>query len=90
MAWADIALVVLRLAVGFIDWARGQQQFNAGQDYALAQIAAEVLKKSVFAKNVMEQINGVRGEDLDKLLKSLEPDGVPGPGTPPPDKLGNG
>lgn len=73
MDWAAIILMVLKFVISFVD----RINFSKKQDEALAQIAASILKKSQFAKQVMEEINGLDDKAVDDLLLRLEPDGVP-------------
>lgn len=73
MDWATIILMVLKFVISFVD----RINFSKQQDEALAQIAASILKKSQFAKQVMEEINGLDEQAVDDLLFRLEPDSVP-------------
>lgn len=73
MDWAAIILMVLKFVISFVD----RINFSKQQDEALAQIAASILKKSQFAKQVMEEINGLDDKAVDDLLLRLEPDSLP-------------
>ena len=72
MDWAAIVLMVLKFIVSFVD----RLNLSKAQDEALAQIGASILKKSQFAKQVMEQVNGLDDKAIDDLLLKLEPDSV--------------
>lgn len=46
---------------------------DAGYDKRIAEEAAVILKNSKYAKQVMERINSMSPDNVDKLLQSLEP-----------------
>ena len=46
MSWADLILVGLKLVLALVDWAKGKQQFNAGQDAEIAKNALAILDKT--------------------------------------------
>ncbi len=71
--WAEIVLLVLRIAQGLMNYVSSSQQIKAGTDAEIARTSAAILMKTASAKAVMEEMNALRGSDLDVLLRGLEP-----------------
>lgn len=76
MDWLKLALLGLQIIRWFQERAEAAKQYDAGVDAAIAAVAAEVLKKSQFAKAKMEEINALSEEQVDDLLRRLEPGGM--------------
>jgi hypothetical protein len=73
LSWPKIILLVLRVIDRLVDDAQRKGLMNEGEDRAIAESAAAILKKSQYAKSVMESISGLSSDDTDKLLRSFEP-----------------
>lgn len=72
MTFADIALFLLRLVNGLIDWGR-KRGLVQGVEEEIARQTAEILHKTGVAKKVMEEINALDSVQVDALLRDLEP-----------------
>lgn len=73
MTYAKIILVVLQLIDRIVDYLRDNKLIDEGYDKAIAETSASILRKSAYAKSVMETISGLSADDTDKLLQSMEP-----------------
>lgn len=62
------------MADRFIGDLRDRGLINEGYDKAIAETTANILRRSQYAKSVMESVSGLSADDTDKLLQSLEPD----------------
>lgn len=76
MDWAALALAGLKIVLWVLDRAKANQQIEAGRDEEIARTAAAVLAKTAAAKRIMGEINAMSPDQVDDLLRSLEPDGV--------------
>lgn len=74
-AWAQIALLLLQLANKLFDWLQAQKYRDEGFQKAMAESAAEILRKSDYAKEVMARVSNLDAAATDKLLRDLEPGG---------------
>lgn len=79
--WGGLALAVLKLVLYFLDKAETNKQITIGQDLEIARAASAVLAKTRFAKQAMEEINAMSGDQVDDLLHRLEPGGMRGNST---------
>lgn len=71
--WAKIALLLLQVADKIISYLQERKLINQGYDKAIAENAANILRKSQYAKEIMANIDGLSGDAVDKLLRDLEP-----------------
>lgn len=71
MNWADLILVGLKLVLALVDWAKGKQQFNAGQDAEIAKNALAILDKTETGKRFMEKLRAMSDGDLDAVVDDL-------------------
>lgn len=75
--WIALAFTALKFILGIL----AKNELNASREQELAEIAAEVLRRNKFAKQVMEQINAMDDKAVDDLLHRLEPSELPKPDT---------
>lgn len=71
MSWVEIGLACLKLALALLDWAKGKQQFNAGQDAEIAKNALAILDKTEAGKRIMEKLRAMSDSDLDAVVDDL-------------------
>ena len=71
--YAKIALLVLEIAKFFIDLAKERKQMDAGRDKAIAQAAAGILADTKAANETMQEVTGLTSEQVDTMIKGLEP-----------------
>lgn len=74
MSWLSLAIAILKALANAFDWARDRQLLDAGRDAEIAKVSASILAKTEFVKRKKEELDGLRGTDLDVLLQSFEPD----------------
>jgi len=70
-SWVELALALLKLANGLINWARERELISEGQDKEIAAQSAVILVKSQFAKDAMTRISGMTEAQTDDVLKQL-------------------
>lgn len=75
ITWARIALLALQLANKLFDFLQAQKYRDEGFQKAMALEAAEILRKSTYAKEVMARVSNLDAAATDKLLRDLEPSG---------------
>lgn len=71
--YASIVLLLLKIANAFATHLQQQKYFDYGYQKALGETSAEILKKSIFAKKIMEQMAAKNSDQVDATLKGLEP-----------------
>lgn len=71
MSWIEIGLACLKLALALLDWAKGKQQFNAGQDAEIAKNALAILDKTETGKRITEKLRAMSDGDLDAVVDDL-------------------
>ena len=72
-SWGAFILAVLQFVNKLFSGLQERRMIDAGYDKAIAENAAQILKSSMYAKQVMANINALSDDDTDKLLQSLEP-----------------
>ncbi|MET4315883.1 hypothetical protein [Bradyrhizobium sp. RT4b] len=72
-AWADIVLLVLKIANAIMGEVGNQRQFQAGADAEIAKISAAILAKTQAGKAMLEKVNAMSDADVDAELRGLEP-----------------
>jgi len=73
ITWAEIALLVLKIADAIMGQINNQKQFQAGTDAEIAKVSAAILAKTMAGKAIMEKINALSDSDVDAQLRGLEP-----------------
>lgn len=68
---AELILLGLRALLAFMDWARDQRLFTAGQDAEIAKNAVAILDKTEAGKRIMERINAMDDGEFDRLVDEL-------------------
>ena len=72
-SWGALVLTLLQVANKIFAYLQQDKLIDAGYDKAIAENAAQILKNSAYAKQVMSNINALSDDDTDKLLRDLEP-----------------
>ena len=71
--WAEIVLLILKIANAIMGEIGNQRQFRAGADAEIAKISAAILAKTAEGKLIMENVNAMSDSDVDAGLRGLEP-----------------
>jgi hypothetical protein len=71
--WAEIALLVLRIANLIMEQVASNKAFQAGTDAEIAKVSAAILAKTKAGKAIMEKVNAMSEADVDAGLIALEP-----------------
>lgn len=71
--WAEIALLVLKIADAIMTSVGNQKQFQAGTDAEIAKVSQSILAKTAAGKAIMEKVNALSDSDVDAQLRGLEP-----------------
>ena len=74
ITWAEIALLVLKIADAIMGQINNQKQFQAGTDAEIAKVSAAILAKTMVGKAIMEKVNALSDTDVDAGLRGLEPE----------------
>ncbi len=72
MEWVGIVLAVLQLANRLLTYGQQQGWVKEGQDKFVALTAAEILRKTTYAKEALEQAGVLTPTELDDKLRDLE------------------
>lgn len=72
MTYAQIALLLLQLVKFFVDRSRERGLIKQGEDEEIARATAEIWKKTVVAKKIMEEISAMDEAKVDAALRGLE------------------
>ena len=73
ITWAEIVLLVLKVAYAIMGAVNDQKQFQAGTDAEIAKISAAILRKTQAGKAIMEKVDAMSDADVDAQLTGLEP-----------------
>jgi len=73
ITWAEIALLVLKIADAIMGQINNQKQFQAGTDAEIAKVSAAILAKTMAGKAIMEKVDSMNEADVDAELRKLEP-----------------
>lgn len=73
LSWGPIILAVLQIINAIIGNKQDRDLIDAGYQKRIAEEAAKILKGNQYAKQAMEHINSMSADDVDKLLRELEP-----------------
>ena len=69
----QIILAFIKLANIIFTFAQEQKWINEGQSIAVAKASAEILRKSNYAKQALEEFAAKSDDDIDDFLRKLEP-----------------
>lgn len=73
MAWASLALALLKIVHLIMTWANERGLIAQGYDTAIAEVTQSILVKTTEGKKIMERVNALSDEDVDAELRGLEP-----------------
>jgi hypothetical protein len=73
LTWAEIALLLLRLAQMAMTMVNDATQAKSGTDAEIAKEAAAILVKTQAGKAIMQQVTGMTDAQVDASLRGLEP-----------------
>ena len=71
--WPEIILLLLRIVNAIIEQVNQDKWIKAGADAEIAKAAAEIMRKTVAGKAILERVNALSDADLDAALRNLEP-----------------
>lgn len=77
--WAEIVLLVLKIADAIMNQVNQQALLQSGADAEIAKVSAAILAKTKAGKAMMEKVNALSEADVDKELHGLEPGDGDGP-----------
>lgn len=73
MSWISLALALLKFVNGIMNWAKERELISRGYDRAIAEVTQSILVKTEAGKKIMERVNAMSPEEVDKGLRDLEP-----------------
>jgi len=73
ITWAEIVLLLLRLANGIMGAISQDKWMRAGADAEIAKVSAEIMRKTAAGKAILEKVNALSDADVDAGLRGLEP-----------------
>jgi hypothetical protein len=73
ITWAEIVLLLLKIADSVLTTYKEGQQVQAGTDAEIAKTSVAILAKTAAAKKIKEQVNALTMDAVDKQLSDLEP-----------------
>lgn len=73
MTWVSIILAVLQLANKLMEYGQQQKWIGEGEAIQVAKASAEIMRKSNYAKNALEEFAGKSDTAIDDFLRGLEP-----------------
>lgn len=71
--WPEIILLLLKLANAIMGEVGNARQFKAGADSEIAKTALAIANKTAAGKAIMEKVNAMSADDVDRELTGLEP-----------------
>lgn len=72
MTYVNIILALLKLANFLFEYFKKQAYIREGEDRAIAEETAQILRKTTYAKETMARISGLDSDAVDELLRDLE------------------
>ena len=73
VSWLSLVLAVLEIASKLLQIGQEQKWISEGQSQEVAKAAAEVARKTKYAKRIAEEMSARSNVELDDFLRSLEP-----------------
>lgn len=73
LTYAGIILAVLKLIQTFVQYGQENKWISEGEDKAIAKASAEILRKSQYAKQALEEFAAKSDAAVDDFLRELEP-----------------
>lgn len=70
--WIGLALQLLKLVNSIMTYARQREFITQGYDQAIAEMTQQILVKTDAGKKIMERVNAMSPEEVDKHLRDLE------------------
>jgi len=71
--WASLILAVLKVIESVMDYVDFSAAEQSGRDAEIAAVSAAILAKTTRGKAIMEQVNALSDNDVDRELIGLEP-----------------
>lgn len=75
MSWVSLIIAVLRLAQGLMQYAQERKWIAEGEAIQIAKASAEIMRKSQYAKQALEEFESKSDADVDDFLRGLGGDG---------------
>jgi hypothetical protein len=73
LTWASLALAVLKLINSVMGYFNQEALIQSGHDKAIAEVSAEIMKKTAAGKSILEKVNAMSDDEVDAGLHGLEP-----------------
>jgi len=70
---ASFIIMLLKLVSALMSFARDRQMLKAGADAEIARASAQVLMMTQAAKETMAKVTAMNEEQVDAMMKDLEP-----------------
>ena len=74
MTWVSVILTLLKLADTLFSYFQQQKWISEGEAIAVAKASAEIMRKSNYAKQALEEFSAKSDSDIDDFLRNLEPE----------------
>ena len=74
IVWSKIILAILSIAEILLRFGQQQKWIAEGEQRAIAAASAEILRKTEYAKQALEELGHLSDSQLDDFLRKLEPE----------------
>ena len=71
--WASLILTLLKVINSVMNYVNFEAAAQAGADAEIAKISASILAKTKRGKEILERVNALSDNDVDRELLGLEP-----------------
>lgn len=71
IGWAEIVLLVLKIANAIMGQINRQQLIQSGRDAVIAEETASILRKTQVGKAIMEKVDAMSDDDIDAEFARL-------------------
>jgi hypothetical protein len=73
LTWAEIILTALKVINVIMGAINREKWIQAGKDAEIAAISAEIMRKTLAGKTILERVNALSDDAVDAELRGLEP-----------------
>jgi len=73
ITWAEIVLLLLKMANAILGQLDRDKWMKAGRDEETALIAKDIMAKTAAGKAILEKVNAMSDSEVDDALRRLEP-----------------
>lgn len=71
MTWVSLVLAILQIANKLLEYGQQQKWIGEGEAIAVAKASAEILRKTNYAKQALEEFAAKSDSDVDDFLRGL-------------------